>query len=347
MIIKCKKFIRLIKREPGCIHTLFSLISGKNRIILIGTPIHGNLGDHLIAHAETAFFDRYVPGKKAIDCSMNFSKSMMKFMKKCIKPDDILVISGGGWLGTEWRNNEEFVRDVIESFPENRIIIFPQTAYYRDDDIYLNEAVDIYRKHDKLYFCARDYLTYELVRDNAMVDEDRLLYMPDMALYDVLHEEMKPVNRDHIGLCLRDDREISISEGERDHIVKSVETRDKDYLKIYTSEAGKRIQPKDRKENVLRKLYEIAGLKVLVTDRLHAMIMAAITDTPCIVFDNTTHKVKGVYEWIKELDHIQFCESGENIDEALEMMLSKRFETTFNDWNKEEYLDRLSKWLKG
>ena len=33
--------------------------------------------------------------------------------------------------------------------------------------------------------------------------------------------------------------------------------------------------------------------------RLHGMIMSVITDTPCIAMNNTSGKVKGVYDTIK------------------------------------------------
>lgn len=39
----------------------------------------------------------------------------------------------------------------------------------------------------------------------------------------------------------------------------------------------------------------------------------ALTQTPCTVFGNNHHKVFGVYQWIKELNYIQFVSS---IDEA-------------------------------
>lgn len=49
----------------------------------------------------------------------------------------------------------------------------------------------------------------------------------------------------------------------------------------------------------------IEACSVLVTDRLHGMIFAYITGTPCIVMDNKTNKVFGVYEeWLSDVDWI-------------------------------------------
>ena len=48
---------------------------------------------------------------------------------------------------------------------------------------------------------------------------------------------------------------------------------------------------------------------MVVTDRLHGMVFAAISGTPCIVFSNYNHKVQGTYEWIKYLPYIKYAES--------------------------------------
>ena len=38
------------------------------------------------------------------------------------------------------------------------------------------------------------------------------------------------------------------------------------------------------------------------------MIFAAITGTPCLAFDNSSGKVKGVFEWIKNINSIIFLD---------------------------------------
>ena len=56
------------------------------------------------------------------------------------------------------------------------------------------------------------------------------------------------------------------------------------------------------------KLEEFASSEIVVTDRLHGMIFAALTETPCIVVNSMSHKLRGCYEWIKSLDYIRFVE---------------------------------------
>ena len=75
----------------------------------------------------------------------------------------------------------------------------------------------------------------------------------------------------------------------------------------------------DRQEEkeIQKKLEEFASARMVITDRLHGMIFAAITQTPCIVLDSLSHKLRGCYEWLSELDYIRFVD---NIDELQQVM---------------------------
>ena len=46
---------------------------------------------------------------------------------------------------------------------------------------------------------------------------------------------------------------------------------------------------------VYNKLTEFASARLVITDRLHGLIFSAITNTPCIAFDNLSGKVHGTY----------------------------------------------------
>jgi len=45
--------------------------------------------------------------------------------------------------------------------------------------------------------------------------------------------------------------------------------------------------------------------RLVITDRLHGMIFAFITGTPCIVLPNANHKIKGTYDdWLSDCNYI-------------------------------------------
>lgn len=66
------------------------------------------------------------------------------------------------------------------------------------------------------------------------------------------------------------------------------------------------IREQERMQVVTDKLNEFASHQCVITDRLHGMVLAAITDTPCIALGCNNYKIQGVYEWIKIINSYIF-----------------------------------------
>lgn len=278
------------------------------RIILIGSPVHGNLGDHAIAIAENLMFKDKLPDREVIEILMPEYINNSRKIKRYINKDDIIFIGGGGWLGTLWQHNEETVREVVKKYPENKIVILPQTVYFeatKEGRVELEKSRRIYSSHKHLLFCLREKSSYNYVLEQGFIQKPgNVLLLPDMALY--LQHDFEETQRDGILLCFRADRERASSLVRRRTV--------KEYLwkkgeKVsYTTTVYLDSISKDKRQDVLTdKLNEYSKAKLVITDRLHSMLFAAITGTPCIAFDNLTGKVKGVYEWIKDLGYLKIA----------------------------------------
>ena len=89
---------------------------------------------------------------------------------------------------------------------------------------------------------------------------------------------------------------------------------------------------KNREAEVERKLDEFRQSRLVITDRLHGMVFAAITGTPCIAFNNSSGKVEGVWRvWLRHLPYIKFVESADTASDSIDEMLSmggQRFDQT-------------------
>lgn len=57
-----------------------------------------------------------------------------EIIKNTVTPEDLVVISGGGWMGNLWIHNECVIREIVQNYPNNKIIILPQTVYYTCDN---------------------------------------------------------------------------------------------------------------------------------------------------------------------------------------------------------------------
>ena len=220
-------------------------------------------------------------------------------------------------MGTTWRYDELFVRRVLKQFPDNPIVILPQTVFYEQDTSFSEEGAEIYRSHQKLLFCLRDKESYDYVISHGFIKKERAFLMPDIALFYKGYMRAKGCRAETINICLRSDREKVLSMQQENSIC-SIARSFADIKKITTISNEKIVRTDQRKAAVFSKLDEVSNGRLLITDRLHAMIFAAITGTPCLAFDNLTHKVNGVYEWIKHLDYIQLAGEEENLRDQIQ-----------------------------
>ena len=79
-----------------------------------------------------------------------------------------------------------------------------------------------------------------------------------------------------------------------------------------------------REFEVERKFDEFRRARLVITDRLHGMIFAAITGTPCIALNNSSGKVEGVWSlWLRHLDYVKFVREAAEIPALLDAMLRK------------------------
>ncbi len=317
------------------------MIFGKGKkIYLIGTPTHGNYGDHLIAMSENAFFKKYFHSWKELEITMTFAVKNLRILRRHIMPHDIICISGGGWLGTKWRRNEDFVRRIIVSFPDNPIVILPQTAYYEEDEAYVREGARIYSSHKKLLVCLREQESYRFMIKNGFVEKEKALLMPDFGLLYHGDVEKPSAKRDVIKVCLRQDIEKAMSDNYeralRENAGGLTETEDYE-----TNITPLEIGTKQREQAVKDKIREISEGRLLITDRLHGMIFAAIAGTPCLAYDNGTHKVSGVYNWIRELDYIRLSDGSSDDTELMETLYECNTTTLFGNLDFSKYERKL------
>ena len=134
-----KHVIRNLPQLFSCALQLLRLLftCGKKRIILIGSPAHGNLGDIAIAIAELDFFKpKDSAGGAAkirlVEFTDLFYQRACSLLDRFILKKDVIWIHGGGFIGTLWKSEDDMANHVISTFRGNKIVVFPQTVYFED-----------------------------------------------------------------------------------------------------------------------------------------------------------------------------------------------------------------------
>lgn len=318
--LKINKYIDKIKLYQSYqkkLKKIQSLTSGK-RVFVIGTPCHGNLGDHAIAIAEERFIREALPAYTYVEIEMPFYRKCKDKLKKMVRPGDLIIVSGGGWMGNQWFHNELVIREIVQAYQENAVIIFPQTIYYEsseETEKMIADARKIYGAHPNLLLCLRDEKSFLFAKENGF---GNCIFVPDIALFEKRDDFGLP--REDVLFCIRYDREKSVPESMWEELRVFAKMQGKE-VKYTTTIIGK-VSPDKREAAFSKKLLEFSRAKVVVTDRLHAMIFAAITGTPCVAFDNTSKKVSGVYRWLAGLPYIQCVETVEQAQTAIIEMLN-------------------------
>lgn len=296
----------------------------KVKFFLFCTPIHGNLGDHAITYAEQKFFLDNFPNCVVIEIPTDLieKKGFLDKLKMVITDKDIIFINGGGFLGDLWLNEEYAVRKVIGKFKKSPIIILPQTIFYHDtksENIELQRSVKVYANNPNVILCARDKNSYSFMKKNYL--QNKVLFIPDMVLY--LNKVNNDFDRNNVTFFFRKDKEKSVYDEEIQMLISKLESI-QEKIVFRDTVISRSVSIKRRKKELDSILKDYYKSKIIITDRLHGMIFAAITGTPCIAFDNLSKKVSGVYEWIKSLDYIYLCNQEENPVELLKTIYKKQ-----------------------
>lgn len=300
------------------------------KIFLIGTPAHGNLGDQAIAYSEIAFLKDHCKNFDVFEIQFYDINYCLKQLMEEIAPNDVIMLQGGGNMGVEYLAEEELRRTIITNFNKQKIICFPQTIDFGDSDFgkkELEKTKKIYNSHSNLTLIAREKISFERMKDIFI--QNNVILTPDIVMY--LNENKLVEERNNILFCFRNDLEKVVSPEFTQRLYEQLSTH---HNVIITDTVVNHPIAKEKREFELSKLWlSFRQSKLVITDRLHGMVFAAITSTPCIALSNYNHKVKGTYEWIQSLPYIRFIENDTDINKHIDELLAlnnNEYDNTFS-----------------
>lgn len=297
-------------------------------LVILGTPTHSNIGDSAIVLAETAFLRRCLSQGKQVEeiTAEALSRHVDLTTKKILEEKHALVCwHGGGNMGDLWFFEEELRRSVFSALKGHPLLVLPQTIYYSDTEKGRQEAcksVPFYNGNPELKLTAREKQSF-LIMKELYPDADVLL-TPDIVLsstadlYGVVSETRRGVL-----LCLRCDLEKVVSDENWKYLENVINKMGKAHRRTDMYSDGI-VTKENRNDCVRKKMQEFCGAELVITDRLHGMVFAALTGTPCIAFSNNNHKVKGTYDWIHYLPYIKYAETIEEAEHFIPELLTMR-----------------------
>ncbi len=323
---------------------IFHSQTGSRRILYFGIPMHPNLGDQAQKYCIRKWirenYPNYdvleIPTRIVVDEQFKF----LDILKKNVRKTDIFIFQSGYCTHDIEPSKEDLMhRIVIKNFPENRMLMLPQTVYFQREER-KKASSEIYNLAKHMLFIARDAVSYEIAKE--MFDKIQVELCPDIVT--TLIGTKKYTNtREGIFLCTRRDCEKYYSDADIEKLMRKLQKRCEVYRGDTTlDDCDPYWLDKHLEEKLNDVLKQYAQYKLIITDRYHGTIFSLIAGTPVIVIKTQDHKVSTGVDWFKGIyDYVYFANDLEEAYEYAEKLLVDMRETNPSPYFKEKYYDHL------
>ena len=285
--------------------------------VLLDVPYYTNIGDTLIWEGTKQFLNN-IPHK----CLYTASVETYKY--RPLPQNTIILMQGGGNFGDLWRRHQDLRLEVVKAYPNNRIIILPQTVYYKDNFVFDADA-KIFNSHKNLHICARDTGSLKFLQQALTCN---LLLVPDMAfcISSKLLKKYSKKEGERTLFLKRNDPEFCeydfnsyITENRSmldicDWPTMEQQFKSKAYLDklLWHKEQIGRIPDiyadwVFRPHQVKKGVEFVSQYKKVYTTRLHVAIISLLLNKEIVFFDNSYGKNSSFYDtWLSGVDNITF-----------------------------------------
>jgi pyruvyl transferase EpsO len=301
-----------------CVH---QVLSGARTVVLIDYPDHDNIGDSAIWLGVIDAFRR-------LNVSICYAASHLDFRPALIQrlPSDIpIFLNGGGNLGDLWLAHQRLREHVIERFRSRRIVQLPQTIHFRNRA----RAADTARllaTHPSFTLLTRDHMSAEYASD---VLGQQSILCPDaaFAIDSLVHLGVAPPTRPIVGLWRQD---AEAGRRDLDGIPDEIPNCDwydhprarERRLRRLASRRVAQLAGASRHSRgftlasfnqmavreVRRGLGMLSQGQCIVTDRLHAIILATLIERPQVAVENSYGKLRAVHDtWLSSSGLTRFA----------------------------------------
>lgn len=291
------------------------LSAARPKAVILAYPTHANLGDQAQYHCTKKWIAENFPEHRMVSippCQDLFGKTsygVIGFRAFCYaliflglkltsRKDDILIGHSGYFFVDHHPGWPTFARALIEN-PQVRMIILPQTVNFYAP-VFARTASQIFSKRPNLNLLCRDEISYKNAQ--GLFPGTELKLFPDIVT-SLIGTKRFSHAREGILFCLRNDIEGLYTREEMLALRKRFEGVRSEITD--TSVQVKRGEMEQRRENLIwQKIEEFARYQLVITDRYHGTIFAAIASTPVIVINSTDHKLSSGVKWFPQ-EHFQ------------------------------------------
>jgi len=280
---------------------ILNVIPPGSTVQYVDYPVYNNGGDLLIMKGTEAFFRDNGIRVHARYSVLDFPESLR------IPLDHIIVLQGGGNFGDLYPVHQRLRERIASEYPDNRVVILPQTVYYRKESEF-DRTAELFNRHNDLHLFVRDPQSYDAA--SKKFNRCSVSLAPDMA-HQLWPIASKAEPAKELLRFLRTDieklsgQELLEFSGEGDcldwgSLYNRVERKS---ISIIGSamRRGNGILPMDaiwgKYSDYLvgKAIRRFSEYRTIQTSRLHGHILSCLMDKPNTLLDNSYGKNSGYY----------------------------------------------------
>ncbi len=282
---------------------------------------------------------------RELEIDVRYSQPLYRLRPETLRKavgDGPVLISGGGAFGDIYPKTQRFLLQIIESFEDRPIVLLPQTVFFRHQQG-LEDARRVLGRHPDLTLFCRDHRSYEIARTSF---DCSVVLTPDTAVGNGPLLPKRPARQRALWLLRRDTESRGVnglatgvpSVDWVDAITADTRTRRRIRAEEVMYRAGRRVAgvlPRAHTGAALpissaRRLSQsrvdaanhmLSGAACVVTDRLHAHLLAVLLGRSTIAIDNNFGKIRAFYEtWTEQLPTTAWVDDISEVEAALDRL---------------------------
>lgn len=273
---------------------------GRNALVLL-SPDYGNIGDLAIGYAQEAYLKNLLPDYSVHAIPLDSTYEFLRSIRTQLTSSDVVMVTGGGNMGNLYPRVQLARMFIAKYFRKQAIVSFPQSIIYSSPQARRVEGSKegrVISSNKLLKLCAREP---QSMHEMTSLFDNNILYAPDIVLS--LVDEVRALGemeRSGALLMLRGDGERRRNLHDEQDLRQQLADKFDAVTERDNTTAAHELEPGLEAKPFLNMLDVFRSHSIVVTDRLHGMIFAVITGTPCVVLPNSNHKIQGTYSaWIE------------------------------------------------
>ncbi len=272
---------------------------------LVDFPDHANVGDSAIWLGETRML-RAVTGRGPDYVSTWADFDEAAFRRAC--PDGVLFLHGGGNLGDIWGHHQAFREHILRTIRDRPVVQLPQSIHFRDAAGIAKFAA-IVAGHPDFHLYLRDRQSLDFATRHLACAAD---LAPDSAFALGPQPRRCPADCAVLMLMRTDDERRAEDRSALTAVAGAVilDWLDDDVLPDTRGDTRAQAFGLAATARVERGLHLLSRGRTIVTDRLHAHILATLLGIPHVALDNDYGKISAYIAcWTKHCDGVRTAAS--------------------------------------